>query len=153
MASPKKAIRIKENGNPLLSSLNMPLRKVIQAKQKENTGMIQAAFKSELLNPNSSRDGLAKAIEFDPNSIYFSARKATIQYTDDGSINEKTLTNYLKKPFQEAEQIKRLELVKRIDEKLNSGVALTPADWERANELGIRSRKPFNGRYKTGDAA
>ena len=114
---------------------------------------VAAAFKSELLSKTPTRAGLENSVKVDKTSMFSPSKMANIKYTPDGSIDKKSLVDYLKPPFCEAEEIVRQEIEKKLADKLSSGVELSVDEWNRANELSKRIANPFKGRYKSGDAA
>jgi len=134
-------------GKPNQSTLKKEVRNMLKGKRAAAINDIKMAFKDELLSAKPTRQGIASVVNINTTSYNFPMPKMSVGYTPDGSINTRTLNSHLKPVYKEVSEAKRAAIREKIEKKLSAGGILTPAEWDRMNELSDSLKNPFKGKF------
>lgn len=147
------ALRIKKNGKPNLSGLKKATRKLVRAQQAETINNMVEAFILEVLNPDASRAGITASLAIDRAALVYTIPEVTVIYTEDNSIDPKSLIKPLKRGYKTATELRQAEIQAKIQARLVSDAVLTSNDLERIDRLNMLMRNPFKGKFKPDNAA
>jgi hypothetical protein len=138
---------------PTLGKLHMATRKAIRNMKLEKIRQMKQAFSAEMLKNNPSQESMKQATAVDTNSLTSPIDAEDIKYSDDGTLKKSSLPKYLKEDYDAAEQIRRAELQKQLDDLLLQADTFTTEDWLMVDALNKKIANPFRGIFKEDKAA